>query len=687
MWRPRLAWTMFGLTVVCVVAQTVVLADQRSLLSRRTIENGWPIISVACVIGALFGALIVARYPRHRIGWLLAVGQLATAVGILADAFAGHILTGHGWGSRALGHWAEWFSSFVNATPALAFVAAIFLLAPDGHLLSSRWRPALWLVGLALVLNTAGVLATDPMAFTYTGETHFSTASAILINASAFCVAGAILAGAVSLVRRLRHAEGEERLQLRWIAASATFMAAVLVMILTLAVLTVVDESSPLILPVLLFLAYASLPVATGVAVLRHRLYDVDLIVNRAILLALATGFAAAGYVALVVLIGGRSDRFWPSLLATVLVALAFQPLRAWVVRLADRAAYGTRAAPYEALSDLTRVLGEAPDPTTLLPAVAEAAGRAVSAEQVVVLFAIPGRPAREARWHARLSGDVSDPDTRTTIPVGDDGLCTMEVTPARGRGLRDHERDLLARLAEQAVLAFRNAGLSAELAGRVAEADRQGVELDRSRRRLIDARDEERARLSTVVREDVVAHLVTLPGQLDALADDEAGARTDSLAELVDAAVISLEALREMTRGVYPTQLARAGLGPALSSHLTRWGRGTLVVDDSAAGARFAGRVEAAAYFCFAEGVRDFAPPVEILLCRDGGDLVLTMTGQADGDAATQRMRDRVETLGGSVLRARVPGGTPVTRLTVRVPAEPVAGYPAAVPAAGPVP
>ncbi len=86
---------------------------------------------------------------------------------------------------------------------------------------------------LALVLNTAGVLATDPMAFTYTGESHFSTASDILLNAAAFCVAGATLAGAVSLVRRLRRAEGEERLQLRWIAASATFMAAVLVLILT----------------------------------------------------------------------------------------------------------------------------------------------------------------------------------------------------------------------------------------------------------------------------------------------------------------------------------------------------------------------------------------------------------------------------------------------------------------------
>jgi hypothetical protein len=86
---------------------------------------------------------------------------------------------------------------------------------------------------------------------------------------------------------------------------------------------------------------------------------------------------------------------------------------------------------------------------------------------------------------------------------------------------------------------------------------------------------------------------------------------------------------------------------------------------------------VEAAAYFCFAEGVRDFVPPVEILLCRDGGDLVLTMTGHADGDGATQRMRDRVETLGGSVMRDGI-GGMAVapatTRVTVRVPAEPVA-------------
>ena len=114
------------------------------------------------------------------------------------------------------------------------------------------------------------------------------------------------------------------------------------------------------------------------------------------------------------------------------------------------------------------------------------------------------------------------------------------------------------------------------------------------------------------------------------------------------------------------------------------------MVVDDSIAEARFAGRVEAAAYFCFAEGSRDFAPPVELVLCRDGGDLVLTMTGHADSDGATQRMRDRVETLGGSVRRSAVAGlaaTDSATRLTIRIPAEPVEGYPAAVPAASRVP
>ena len=108
-------------------------------------------------------------------------------------------------------------------------------------------------------------------------------------------------------------------------------------------------------------------PVCVAVAVLRHRLIAIDLILNRALVFALATGVVAVGYVLVVVLagsaVGGSTEGFWPSLLATAVVALAFQPLRGRVVRVADRLAFGAAAAPYEALADFSRRLGDSPGP------------------------------------------------------------------------------------------------------------------------------------------------------------------------------------------------------------------------------------------------------------------------------------------------------------------------------------
>ena len=124
-----------------------------------------------------------------------------------------------------------------------------------------------------------------------------------------------------------------------------------------------------------LFASYLLLPVLFAIAVLSYRLYDVEVILNRTLVLAAGTAFAALGYTTLVVVVGKLVDQqtsgFWLSLLATALVALAFQPLRRSVVRLANRLAYGPRAQPYEALSDFSDRLAETPSPRTLLPAVA----------------------------------------------------------------------------------------------------------------------------------------------------------------------------------------------------------------------------------------------------------------------------------------------------------------------------
>ena len=171
------------------------------------------------------------------------------------------------------------------------------------------------------------------------------------------------------------------RRQLLWIASSAVFLAFGVVVVL--AVPRIQGEEGTWLAGLPLRLALLAVPLCVAVAVLRHRLLEIDLIVNRALVLALATGMAAIGYVSVVVVVGftvgEQAGGFWPSLLATALVAMAFQPLRRRVVSIADRLAFGAAATPYEALAHFSRRLGDSPEPSALMPAVAEAAAQAAA--------------------------------------------------------------------------------------------------------------------------------------------------------------------------------------------------------------------------------------------------------------------------------------------------------------------
>ena len=244
------------------------------------------------------------------------------------------------------------------------------------------------------------------------------------------------------------------------------------------------------------------LPIFLAVAVLRYRLYDVDFIINRAVVRRRLRAVRhprlhPAGRRSSATCSSGSSG-FWTSVLATAAVALAFQPLRRWVVRFADRLAYGARAVPYDALSAFSRRLGDSPDPATLLPAVAEAAGRAVSAVRCVVTLDVETGETGSASWTRSASAARAATGTPVTVVVQDavGPLGTIVVTPAPGRAIRAPERALLEDLAEQAAVSFRNARLQAELAGHVADLDRRTAELAASRRRLFEAGDAERRRI-----------------------------------------------------------------------------------------------------------------------------------------------------------------------------------------------
>ena len=207
-------------------------------------------------------------------------------------------------------------------------------------------------------------------------------------------------------------------------------------------------------------------------------------------------------------------------------------------------------------------------------------------------------------------------------MPVVDQGerLGSITVAMPAGRPLRPREHRLLADLADQAGMAFRHARLTAELSGEVERLAQRTRELDDSRRRLISAGDAERSRVERAIARQVVLHLEPLPHRLRHLSagQHEQGAPLIGplLGPLLGSLDTALGALREITRGVFPAQLARSGLPIALGSLLARTASPShLVVEEDAVGRRFDPRVEAAAYFCAAESARDLGGPVGVVM------------------------------------------------------------------------
>ncbi len=654
--RARLAWGVVALTTIAAILDTVFTAAYRPLLSEATwADHGWPIAPLAGVGCALMGALIVSRHPKHLLGWLLSVASLLS-VTLAADAYTLWVLEGDGPGSSYWAHVIAWASPLLG-WPAFAALIMVFLISPTGHLASSRWRWALWATVAGLSLRTLGQLTTSPRDFVYAEQYDGNTLSTVLLTMGYLLVAAGLIGSAVSLVVRLRRARDDERRQLLWIASSAVFLAIGVVVILV--VPRIQGEQGTWLAGLPLRLAQLAVPLCVAVAVLRHRLLEIDLIVNRAVMVALATALAATGYVSLVVAVGsavgGGAGGFWPSLIATALVAMAFQPLRHRVVRLADRLAFGSAAAPYEALADFSRQLEDRPDPSALLPAVAEAAAHAVNAGRVVVSLTAEAGPDRVAAWPPLGREDASC--SRVALPVVDHGeqLGSITVELRAGHRLRPRDQRLLADLADQAAMAFRNAQLTAELSSEVEQLSVHTHALDQSRARLISAGDAERSRVERAIARGVIPYLAPLPGQLRQLlrSDPHGPTALDAthLEPLLTSTNTALQSLREITRGVFPAQLARSGLHTALGSLLARPdSSGRLTVEDSGLGLRFDPRVEAATYFCAAEATRAFDYPVVVVLSVHGDQLHLTISGTDGGGLSLSHMRDRMEATGGSV-------------------------------------
>jgi hypothetical protein len=340
-WPAWSAWALWALAVLGLA--TVPWFDHllRQVRRPELTQLGASTIPylLAVMIAATVGAVLASSRPAHPVGWLLlTLGLSVTASGV-ADGYARYGLVARPGALPAARRVAVY--SPATLFMGLACVGFILLLTPTGSLPSPRWRwwarvaaaaPAGFLV--ALTVGPGLVIppyesAVDPVAFpALAGAVRLTTAVAFVLTVSAIAV------GAWSLVVRFRHARGIERQQLRWIA-----FAAALTGVAAAVVLAGMALGATVVLLLAVGVCLAILPLATGAAILRYRLYDLDRIISRTLAYGLLTVLLGGGYAAIVLglgqLLGRRSSL--AVAVATLASAGAFQPARRRVQAAVDR--------------------------------------------------------------------------------------------------------------------------------------------------------------------------------------------------------------------------------------------------------------------------------------------------------------------------------------------------------------
>jgi signal transduction histidine kinase len=498
----------------------------------------------------------------------------------------------------------------------------------------------------------------------------------------------------VSILVRLRGADSDTRHQVKWVASAALFLSVVIIVVNFLPN-SIFADPGPLVatsLALVVSLAVLGVPIAICVAVLKYRLYDIDVIISRTLVYGALALFITAVYVGIAVgagaaIGGGGRPNLALSILATAIVAVGFQPVRERVQRVANRLVYGKRATPYEVLSQFSEQVAESYDSDEVLPRMARVLAEGTDAALAEIWLcsgnvmrcaaSFPLDGEAPAAVHPVGLADLSRRDADRSVPVGHHGevLGALSVTKRRGESLSPIEIKLMDDLAQQAGLVLKNVGLTADLQARL-------LELRASRQRLVAAQDDERRRLERNLHDGAQQYLVAIKVKVGIAAmlvarDPQKAATT--IGQLKGEADEALETLRDLARGIYPPLLADKGLVVALESQARK---ATLPVSVAAEGVeRYAQDVEATVYFCVLEAlqnVQKYAIATRVVVRIDGtaGELRFEVVDDGAGfdtevtprGAGLTNMVDRVDALGGSVDVTSAPGSG--TRVHGRLPA-----------------
>ncbi len=672
-----------------VVGTALYLAiDPGALYDDWIIHNG-----IGALALQLLGWPMVRARPRNRAVWLFPWMGLAQGLNVLGSGL--HLAAESG-GRLAEAGDAGPIDIVVSIMVSAAWVPGVaplvtlaLLWFPDGEPPTPRWRPVGWLSGVAIAgltltmawsgLEFDGIVSPQPVVPT-------------LMNGFFLTMAVASMFSVAAVVAHYRRSRGVDRRRFRWIGWAAGTTAAIWL------AANIVDATGggpggpggPVFKAVSM-VGLSVFLVGYAVAIWRHQLFDIDIVISRTLLFGFLAVFIGGVYTAVVFGLGAvLTDRAGGSralaLLATVVVAVLFHPVRVRLEHLANRLVYGPRVTPYEVLSDLNRRLNAAEETAGLLDRMVERLAAGTGAERVVLWQWLDPAYTPLAAWDAETGtalADRLDPvrqlpaDTRAVlIERGGEQLGAFTVALRPGEELNSIEERLLDDLAGSAGLVLDKARLVDALADRAAA-------LETSRRRLVEAQVEERQHLERRLQAGTQQHLTALRFGLNAAADAAEAAGLDPVAAQLEALVTETDTARDeiraLAQGLYPPVLEAEGLTAAVADLA-----GSLPVPvevHSDLVDRFDRDAELAVYFAVAEALTNVVKhagaqqvEVKLALLDDGAHCHLRFEVADDGagfaptngngsSTGLRGLDDRLATVGGRVDVDSVPGrGTTVS-------------------------